>query len=123
MSAVHKETQTTLTDTHRDTLLGCVKPFPAFETPTAFFTVTLIMWKAAVLTMGLLVALVDRAQSNDGHPSFYGMKLCGREFIRAVIFTCGGSRWRRGVGGSGKFYKFFFYDVPCFPKVSQNVNT
>nr|XP_006113828.1 relaxin-3 [Pelodiscus sinensis] len=25
----------------------------------------------------------------------YGVKLCGREFIRAVIFTCGGSRWRR----------------------------
>ncbi|XP_021487847.2 relaxin-3 [Meriones unguiculatus] len=23
------------------------------------------------------------------------MKLCGREFIRAVIFTCGSSRWRR----------------------------
>ncbi|XP_053335293.1 prorelaxin H1 [Clarias gariepinus] len=27
----------------------------------------------------------------------YGVKLCGREFIRAVIFTCGGSRWRRAV--------------------------
>ncbi|XP_062867798.1 prorelaxin H1 [Trichomycterus rosablanca] len=27
----------------------------------------------------------------------YGVKLCGREFIRAVIFTCGGSRWRRSV--------------------------
>jgi hypothetical protein len=25
----------------------------------------------------------------------YGVKLCGREFIRAVIFTCGSSRWRR----------------------------
>ncbi|XP_061763363.1 prorelaxin H1 [Nerophis ophidion] len=25
----------------------------------------------------------------------YGVKLCGRQFIRAVIFTCGGSRWRR----------------------------
>ncbi|XP_037674295.1 relaxin-3 isoform X2 [Choloepus didactylus] len=25
----------------------------------------------------------------------YAVKLCGREFIRAVIFTCGGSRWRR----------------------------
>ncbi|XP_038235163.1 relaxin-3 [Dermochelys coriacea] len=25
----------------------------------------------------------------------YGVKLCGREFIRAVIFNCGGSRWRR----------------------------
>uniref|UniRef100_A0A8C2PVW4 Uncharacterized protein n=1 Tax=Cyprinus carpio TaxID=7962 RepID=A0A8C2PVW4_CYPCA len=23
--------------------------------------------------------------------------LCGREFIRAVIFTCGGSRWRRSL--------------------------
>ncbi|XP_053102545.1 insulin-like peptide INSL5 isoform X2 [Hemicordylus capensis] len=23
------------------------------------------------------------------------VKLCGREFIRAVVFTCGGSRWRR----------------------------
>ncbi|XP_029002428.1 insulin-like 5a [Betta splendens] len=23
------------------------------------------------------------------------MKLCGREFLRAVVYTCGGSRWRR----------------------------
>ncbi|XP_051960927.1 prorelaxin H1 [Xyrauchen texanus] len=28
-------------------------------------------------------------------PRDFGVKLCGREFIRAVIFTCGGSRWRR----------------------------
>ncbi|XP_069820380.1 relaxin-3-like [Dendropsophus ebraccatus] len=27
--------------------------------------------------------------------SEYGVKLCGREFIRAVIFACGGSRWKR----------------------------
>ncbi|XP_034048038.1 prorelaxin H1 [Thalassophryne amazonica] len=27
----------------------------------------------------------------------YGVKLCGREFIRAVIFTCGGSRWKRAT--------------------------
>ncbi|KAM8773594.1 relaxin-3b [Acanthopagrus schlegelii] len=58
------------------------------------------MWKAALLTLGLLVALVDRVRSNEGHPSFYGVKLCGREFIRAVIFTCGGSRWRRSLGDS-----------------------
>lgn len=31
-------------------------------------------------------------------PRDYGVKLCGREFIRAVIFTCGGSRWRRSSG-------------------------
>lgn len=58
------------------------------------------MWKAALLTLGLLVALVDRVRCNEGHPSFYGVKLCGREFIRAVIFTCGGSRWRRSGGDS-----------------------
>ncbi|XP_060774331.1 insulin-like 5a [Neoarius graeffei] len=23
------------------------------------------------------------------------VKLCGREFIRAIVYTCGGSRWRR----------------------------
>ncbi|KAL6097013.1 uncharacterized protein ACO6RY_06204 [Pungitius sinensis] len=34
-------------------------------------------------------------------PRDYGVKLCGREFIRAVIFTCGGSRWRRATGGGG----------------------
>ncbi|XP_068585209.1 relaxin-3b [Cebidichthys violaceus] len=58
------------------------------------------MWKAALLTLGLLVALVDKVRSNDAHPPFFGVKLCGREFIRAVIFTCGGSRWRRSVGDS-----------------------
>ncbi|XP_026159736.1 relaxin-3b [Mastacembelus armatus] len=58
------------------------------------------MWKAALLTLGLLVALVDRVRPIDNHPTFYGVKLCGREFIRAVIFTCGGSRWRRSIGNS-----------------------
>ncbi|KAM6303397.1 relaxin-3-like [Podargus strigoides] len=36
-------------------------------------------------------AAVLAAGEGDG----YGVKLCGREFIRAVIFTCGGSRWKR----------------------------
>ncbi|KAM6972514.1 relaxin-3b [Aplochiton taeniatus] len=58
------------------------------------------MWKAGVLSVVLLVALVGRAQSTEGYPSIYGVKLCGREFIRAVIFTCGGSRWRRSAGDS-----------------------
>uniref|UniRef100_A0A8C2GR22 Relaxin 1 n=1 Tax=Cyprinus carpio TaxID=7962 RepID=A0A8C2GR22_CYPCA len=31
----------------------------------------------------------------------FGVKLCGREFIRAVIFTCGGSRWRRSAQDPG----------------------
>ena len=60
------------------------------------------MWKAAVVTLGLLLVLVGGVRPNEGPPSFYGVKLCGREFIRAVIFTCGGSRWRRSLGDSGE---------------------
>ncbi|XP_077390987.1 insulin-like peptide INSL5 [Festucalex cinctus] len=28
------------------------------------------------------------------------VKLCGREFLRAVVYTCGGSRWRRFLAES-----------------------
>ncbi|XP_063760628.1 relaxin-3a isoform X2 [Eleginops maclovinus] len=42
--------------------------------------------------------LVSGAQPID--VPTYGVKLCGREFIRAVIFTCGGSRWRRSLRSS-----------------------
>ncbi|XP_026181301.1 relaxin-3a isoform X2 [Mastacembelus armatus] len=50
------------------------------------------MWKAVVLAACLLVAGVQSMEDPT-----YGVKLCGREFIRAVIFTCGGSRWRRSL--------------------------
>ncbi|KAM6904908.1 relaxin-3-like [Xenentodon cancila] len=53
------------------------------------------MWKAVVLAMCLLV--VGGQLMED--PT-YGVKLCGREFIRAVIFTCGGSRWKRSLRSS-----------------------
>ncbi|XP_060946630.1 relaxin-3a [Limanda limanda] len=50
------------------------------------------MWKAVALAVCLLVAGVQPKED----PA-YGVKLCGREFIRAVIFTCGGSRWKRSL--------------------------
>ncbi|XP_043970341.1 relaxin-3b [Gambusia affinis] len=59
------------------------------------------MLKGALLTLGLAIVFVHLAQCTDGHSLLYGVKLCGREFIRAVIFTCGGSRWRRSVEDSG----------------------
>ncbi|KAJ8251524.1 hypothetical protein GJAV_G00222270 [Gymnothorax javanicus] len=55
------------------------------------------MWKAVVLAVCLLGSSV---QAMEGNPT-YGVKLCGREFIRAVIFTCGGSRWRRSARATG----------------------
>lgn len=60
------------------------------------------MRTVSLLTLGLLLVLVDEMRCNEAYPSFYGVKLCGREFIRAVIFTCGGSRWRKSVEESGK---------------------
>ncbi|XP_053572067.1 relaxin-3 [Bombina bombina] len=48
----------------------------------------------AILTALWLLAWHSGTQATSRVPSF-GVKLCGREFIRAVIFTCGGSRWRR----------------------------
>ncbi|KAL4658070.1 relaxin-3-like [Arapaima gigas] len=52
-----------------------------------------MVWKLVVIAIWLLVASV---QVTEGSLTF-GVKLCGREFIRAVIFTCGGSRWKRTV--------------------------
>ncbi|XP_075711612.1 relaxin-3 [Rhinoderma darwinii] len=48
----------------------------------------------ALLTLLWLLALHGSANGSVRVPTI-GVKLCGREFIRAVIFTCGGSRWRR----------------------------
>lgn len=59
-----------------------------------------IMWKAVVLAVCLLVSGVQPMDDPT-----YGVKLCGREFIRAVIFTCGGSRWKRSVINAGKLTK------------------
>ncbi|KAK5906984.1 hypothetical protein CesoFtcFv8_004879 [Champsocephalus esox] len=41
------------------------------------------------------------------------VKLCGREFLRAVVYTCGGSRWRRFLSDSDM-------DVPDLPTGEQS---
>ncbi|XP_038139619.1 prorelaxin H1 [Cyprinodon tularosa] len=61
-----------------------------------------MLWR---VTVALAVMCVGGACDSVGTnvmsrlimPRDYGVKLCGREFIRAVIFTCGGSRWKRST--------------------------
>ncbi|XP_056353946.1 insulin-like peptide INSL5 [Oenanthe melanoleuca] len=48
--------------------------------------------RGTVLALGCL-ALLLLAQHGQGEGS--KVRLCGRDFIRAVVFTCGGSRWKR----------------------------
>ncbi|XP_061098688.1 relaxin-3-like [Conger conger] len=50
--------------------------------------------RATLLPVLLLWALWTVAQAQG---EVTAVKLCGREFIRAVVYTCGGSRWRRVV--------------------------
>ncbi|XP_069491479.1 insulin-like peptide INSL5 [Ambystoma mexicanum] len=52
--------------------------------------------RASLLCFFLLSLLAAHSVVKADGPS---VKLCGREFIRAVIYTCGGSRWRRNVPG------------------------
>ncbi|MED6232821.1 hypothetical protein XENOCAPTIV_009654 [Xenoophorus captivus] len=33
--------------------------------------------------------------ADQARAEMQAVKLCGREFLRAVVYTCGGSRWRR----------------------------
>ncbi|XP_078529555.1 insulin-like peptide INSL5 [Lissotriton helveticus] len=52
--------------------------------------------RASLLCLFLVSLLVANSEVKAEGPS---VKLCGREFIRAVIYTCGGSRWRRHLAG------------------------
>ncbi|XP_054150524.1 insulin-like peptide INSL5 [Melozone crissalis] len=50
--------------------------------------------RGTLLALGCL-ALLLLAREGRGEGS--KVRLCGRDFIRAVVFTCGGSRWRRDL--------------------------
>ncbi|XP_074076410.1 insulin-like peptide INSL5 [Macrotis lagotis] len=51
------------------------------------------------------------------------LKVCGRDFIRAIVYTCGGSRWKRDLQGAfedrveGKKY----FEVPDKNGVSDDL--
>ncbi|XP_035263069.1 relaxin-3b [Anguilla anguilla] len=90
------------------TAVSCFEPItnlPLISTPGALSSISLrsllrpvsAMWKVVVLAVSVLAA---GTCAKEAQPEF-GVKLCGREFIRAVIFTCGGSRWRRAVTNDG----------------------
>ncbi|XP_060786721.1 insulin-like 5b [Neoarius graeffei] len=48
-----------------------------------------------LLLVCVLVPLLACAPPTEA--SQLPMRLCGREFLRAIVYTCGGSRWRRSL--------------------------
>ena len=69
--------------------------FVSFEWGKMLWRLTLAV--AVVCVGGICNCMKADVMSRLIIPRDYGVKLCGREFIRAVIFTCGGSRWRRST--------------------------
>ncbi|KAK0136644.1 Relaxin-3 [Merluccius polli] len=65
------------------------------------------------ITVAVVVCVCSKVQPAAAErlavPRDYGVKLCGREFIRAVIFTCGGSRWRRAQDGDSDPFQRNYY--------------
>ncbi|KAM9619133.1 insulin-like peptide INSL5 [Morphnus guianensis] len=48
--------------------------------------------RSTALVLALLALLVA---VREGRSEGNTVKLCGRDFVRAIVFTCGGSRWKR----------------------------
>ncbi|KAM6326970.1 insulin-like peptide INSL5 [Podargus strigoides] len=48
--------------------------------------------RGTVLALALLALLIT---AREGRGEGNTVRLCGRDFVRAVVFTCGGSRWKR----------------------------
>uniref|UniRef100_A0A8C3B3A4 Insulin-like domain-containing protein n=1 Tax=Cairina moschata TaxID=8855 RepID=A0A8C3B3A4_CAIMO len=57
-------------------------------------------------TLLALAALALLAAARQAHGEGSAVKLCGRDFVRAIVFTCGGSRWRRDLAD----YQYLFGD-------------
>ncbi|XP_042321481.1 insulin-like peptide INSL5 [Sceloporus undulatus] len=69
--------------------------------------------KAMVLGLFLLSFFIAISEvKSEGAP----VRLCGRDFVRAVVFTCGGSRWRRQLNGFPKGLIDQYSHLPLAPE-------
>ncbi|XP_009873536.1 PREDICTED: insulin-like peptide INSL5 [Apaloderma vittatum] len=50
--------------------------------------------RGTTLALALLTLLITAGQ---GRAEGNTVKLCGRDLVRAIVFTCGGSRWKRDL--------------------------
>jgi len=59
----------------------------------ASLIIVVVTMRCSLVVVLLLAALLCSA--GQAGAEVRAVKLCGREFLRAVVYTCGGSRWRR----------------------------
>nr|XP_009480724.1 PREDICTED: insulin-like peptide INSL5 [Pelecanus crispus] len=70
--------------------------------------------RGTVLALALLALLIAAC---EGKGEGNTVKLCGRDFVRAIVFTCGGSRWKRHLTD----YRYLFESENPLP-FSQESN-
>nr|XP_013048573.2 insulin-like peptide INSL5 [Anser cygnoides] len=67
-------------------------------------------------TLLALAALALLAAAHQAHGEGNAVKLCGRDFVRAIVFTCGGSRWKRDLAD----YQYLFESENPLPFSEEN---
>ncbi|KAM6415360.1 insulin-like peptide INSL5 [Rhynochetos jubatus] len=69
--------------------------------------------RVPVLALALLTLLITAREGNGERNT---VKLCGRDFVRAIVFTCGGSRWKRHLTD----YHYLFESENALPFSQEN---
>ncbi|XP_010144717.1 PREDICTED: insulin-like peptide INSL5 [Eurypyga helias] len=69
--------------------------------------------RVPVLPLALLALLIT---AHEGNGEGNTVKLCGRDFVRAIVFTCGGSRWKRHLTD----YHYLFESENPLPFSQEN---
>uniref|UniRef100_A0A8C1UM75 Insulin-like domain-containing protein n=1 Tax=Cyprinus carpio TaxID=7962 RepID=A0A8C1UM75_CYPCA len=69
----------------------------------------------------VILPCIDHSVS-DVQADVSTVKLCGREFIRAIVYTCGGSRWRR-FGSPQDMEGFFNGDLSSSEDLSESLGS
>ncbi|XP_050757428.1 insulin-like peptide INSL5 [Gymnogyps californianus] len=69
--------------------------------------------RGTVLALALLALLIA---AREGKGEGNTVKLCGRDFVRAIVFTCGGSRWKRDLTD----YRYLFESENPLPFSQEN---
>ncbi|XP_062480438.1 insulin-like peptide INSL5 [Pezoporus occidentalis] len=67
-------------------------------------------------TMLALASLALLITAQEGKGEGNSMRLCGRDFVRAIVFTCGGSRWKRHLTD----YQYLFESENPLPLSQEN---
>ncbi|XP_009583759.1 PREDICTED: insulin-like peptide INSL5 [Fulmarus glacialis] len=62
--------------------------------------------RCTVLALAFLALLIAAC---EGRGEGNTVKLCGRDFVRAIVFTCGGSRWKRHLTDYHYLFASNFY--------------